>query len=122
MVSKAIELLSSKVESTKSKGFFLFYESEITDSLQHSNDAIGTYSGAIEISDTAILVKDWYKKLKARGDDTLFFSTSDHETGGFAIGAEVEDPPTEVSTGWERKFSLFYGYGTEHEANFAFMW
>lgn len=106
MVEKAIELLSSKVESDpKSKGFFLFYESEITDSLQHSNDIIGTYSGALEISDTAILVEKWYNKLKQKGHDTLFFSTSDHETGGFAIGSDVEDPPNEVSTGWERELT-----------------
>lgn len=102
MVDKALELLSAKVESDpKTKGFFLFYESEVTDSAQHSNDAIGTFSAAVEISDTAILVKDWYKKLKQKGDDTLFFSTSDHETGGFAIGADVEDPVTEAPLGWE---------------------
>lgn len=105
MVDKAIELLSKKSESDpKSKGFFLFYESEVTDSLQHANDIIGTYSGALEISDTATLVKKWYKKLNEKGDDTLFYSTSDHETGGFAIGAEVEDPPTEAPIGWEREF------------------
>lgn len=107
MVDKAIELLSSRVDSDpKSKGFFLFYESEVTDSAQHSNDAVGTFSGAVEISDTAIAVKDWYHKLKKRGEDTLFFSTSDHETGGFAIGAGVEDAPTEVSIGWERKLRV----------------
>lgn len=104
MVTKAIDLLRKEVDRVDAKGFFLFYESEITDTLQHNNDIIGTYSGAIEISDTAIEVKEWYGKLKEKGDDTLFFSTSDHETGGFAIGANaVDDPPTEVTIGWERE-------------------
>jgi alkaline phosphatase len=106
MVDKAIALLSAATEkSDKHKGFFLFYESEVTDSAGHNNDAIATYSAALEINDAALKVKEWYGKLKQKGEETLFFSTSDHETGGFSIGLDVEDPPTEVEYGWERKFS-----------------
>lgn len=104
MVDKAIELLSAATkDSDKHKGFFLFYESEVTDTTGHNNDAIATYSAALEINDATLKVKDWYGKLKARGEDTLFFSLSDHETGGFGIGYDVEDPPTEVEYGWERE-------------------
>lgn len=40
MVDKAIELLSDATKDSD-KGFVLFYESEVTDTVQHDNDAIG---------------------------------------------------------------------------------
>ena len=105
MTDKAISLLSKASEADpKIKGFFLFYESEVTDTTGHNNDAIATYSASLEINDATLNVKDWYGKLKAKGEDTLFFSLSDHETGGLGLGAYTpEDPPTEVEIGWERE-------------------
>lgn len=108
MTDKAIELLSKASAADPSiKGFFLFYESEVTDTTGHNNDAIATYSASLEINEATLNVKDWYGKLKAKGEDTLFFSLSDHETGGLGIGFDVEDSPTQVEIGWERESRPF---------------
>lgn len=117
MVDKALELLHAATAASD-KGFFLFYESEITDSAQHDNDLVATISGALEISDTAMKVKGWVDRLQARGDDTLFFSTSDHETGGLGLGARTESPIEDWEYGWNRMLSVtpfFY-----HSANSIF--
>jgi alkaline phosphatase len=104
MVDKALDLLYTATQHSD-KGFFLFYESEVTDSAQHDNDLVGTISGAAEISDTAARVKKWVRKLNKRGDDTLFFSTSDHETGGLGLGSD-RSSPVEAPWGWNRTFFL----------------
>lgn len=99
MVDKALDLLFNATANSD-QGFFLFYESEVTDSAQHDNDLIGTLSGALEISETATRVKEWVRRLGERGDDTLFFSTSDHETGGLGLGSSAELLPVPAPWGW----------------------
>lgn len=62
----------------------------------------GTYSGALEILDAAMNVKDWHKKLEEQGDDTLFFHIADHETGGLGLAYSHAEAPVEVEYGWNR--------------------
>ncbi|TRM58702.1 alkaline-phosphatase-like protein [Schizophyllum amplum] len=98
MVNKALELLTAATADSD-KGFFLFFENEVTDKAQHANDIVGTVSAGLELSETAELVKEWVTALEERGDETLFLLTADHETGGLGLGTNAVSPIVEYTYG-----------------------
>jgi len=82
MATKAVELLSRKGGDA---GFFLLVEGSKIDKAAHPNDAPAHVREVLAYDDAVSAMLDF----AARDGDTLVVSTSDHETGGVALGRGV---------------------------------
>lgn len=65
-------------------GYFILLEASQIDWAGHSNDVATAFSELEEFADTLLFLEEYVNENK----DTLVISTSDHETGGFSIGAD----------------------------------
>ena len=88
MASRAVELLQAKAsgqgEGQGEKGFFLLVEGSLIDKAAHAND-LAAHVREIIAYDEAVGAMLAF----AREDgETLVISTSDHETGGLALGRD----------------------------------
>lgn len=87
LAMKALNTLDNA--PTNKKGFFLMIEGSQIDLCAHSNDPachareIGAYQKAIDS------VTAWVEKKNKMGEKTILISTSDHETGGLALGRQL---------------------------------
>ena len=82
MASKAVELLARRAGD---KGFFLLVEGSKIDKAAHPNDAPAHVREVLAYDDAVGAMLDF----AARDGNTLVVSTSDHETGGVALGRGV---------------------------------
>jgi len=78
--SKAIELLDSD------EGFFMMVEGGKIDWSCHSNDAATTIHETIAFSDAIDVAIEFYYQ---HPEETLIVITADHETGGMALGNDL---------------------------------
>ncbi|KAI8973926.1 alkaline-phosphatase-like protein [Pilobolus umbonatus] len=83
MSIKALGILdrSSKLSGT---GFFLMIEGSRIDMAAHSNDPATMFHEILEYQQTVELILQYVKN----NPNTIFISTSDHETGGLTIGRQ----------------------------------
>ena len=86
---KGIELLDNE------DGFFMMVEGGKIDWSAHGNDAAGVIHGVMAFSDAVDEAIEFYER---HPKETLIVVTSDHETGGMAVGAKE----TEYSSYYER--------------------
>jgi alkaline phosphatase len=77
-VSKAIEVLDND------HGFFILCEEGKIDWAAHENDGATMIENVISLSKSVDAALDFYHQ---HPDETLIIVTSDHETGGFALGS-----------------------------------
>lgn len=70
-------------------GFMLMIEGSQIDLCQHENDPACMGREAIAYQEAASRVVDLVDELNAKGEKTLLISTSDHETGGLALGRQL---------------------------------
>ncbi|MFP4469678.1 MAG: alkaline phosphatase [Bacteroidales bacterium] len=88
-VGKAIEVLDNK------KGFFIMCEEGKIDWASHPNDGVTVIHNVISLSKAVEKAFEFYRQYP---DETLIVVTSDHETGGMALGHTL--------TKYESQFSL----------------
>lgn len=98
-VSKGIEVLAGD------DGFFMVCESGKIDWACHANDAMSAISETLVLADA---VSEAVAFAQAHPDDTLILVTSDHETGGMAIGC--------AASGYNTDFSLLAGQKLSYSA------
>ena len=91
MAAKALELLEDSPS-----GFFLMIEGSRIDMAGHSNDAAAMFHEIQAYQDTVTVVEQFVE----RNERTLVLSVSDHETGGFAIGADPRSHDTDSNYRW----------------------
>jgi len=84
---KGIELLDNE------DGFFMMVEGGKIDWSAHGNDATGIIHGVMAFADAVEQAIEFYEEHPS---ETLIIVTSDHETGGMAVGAK------------ETKYSSYY--------------
>lgn len=89
LISKAIELLDNE------KGFFIMLESGKIDWACHQNDAVATIHDVIAFDEAIKVAMDFYEK---NPNETLIIVTTDHETGGMALGNRL--------TGYDSDYAL----------------
>lgn len=77
VVKSAIDFLENE------KGFFIFAECGKIDWAGHSNDAKTNILEVLNLNDAVEVAKHFYDKYP---EETLIIVTSDHETGGMALG------------------------------------
>ncbi len=77
LVSKAVDVLDNP------NGFFIMAEAGKIDWANHANDVSSAVKDVLALNDAVSEALKFYKK---HPDETLIVVTSDHETGGFAIG------------------------------------
>lgn len=85
----AIEYLERESDDN---GFFLMVEAGHIDYCAHDNDAVTTFEEVNHLSESVQLALDFYAKYP---EQTLIIVTSDHETGGLAIGYKDYKMPLE---------------------------
>ncbi|KAF9201680.1 vacuolar alkaline phosphatase [Haplosporangium sp. Z 27] len=79
-------LKSLKGNAGPNQGFFLLIEGSRIDMAAHNNDPVAHVHDILQYHETVAAVR----KFVANNPDTLLISTSDHETGGFTIGYQVD--------------------------------
>lgn len=77
MTSRALEILEEN-----GNPFFILIEASHIDLAAHNHDAYAQYLEIIQLQEVAAIVKDFV----SRNPNTYVISTSDHSTGGFALG------------------------------------
>ncbi|ORZ27648.1 alkaline-phosphatase-like protein [Lobosporangium transversale] len=85
MAKVALESLKANSRE-KGRGFFLMIEGSRIDMGAHNNDPVAHIHEILEYHRTIQVVKDFV----AQNEDTIMISTSDHETGGFTLGLQVD--------------------------------
>jgi len=81
MVTRALNLLST----SSPNGFFLMVEGSNIDPAGHQNDAATNYRESLAYDATIDVILDFVNK----NPNTIVVSTSDHETGGLALGIDA---------------------------------
>lgn len=101
-------------------GFFILLEASQIDWAAHDNDVATAFSELEEFADTLLFLESYVQENK----ETLVISTSDHETGGFSIGAYDQykwnaDIVKNIthSPNYIAKFLLKHGYREDYLKN-----
>ncbi|GAA5987469.1 hypothetical protein JCM11641_003839 [Rhodosporidiobolus odoratus] len=89
MTTHALKYLSQA--GSRGKGFFLMIEGSRIDMAAHNNDPIGHVSDMLAYQITVQYVKKWVKEQNEQGISTMLISVSDHETGGLALGRQLNE-------------------------------
>jgi len=85
MAMKAIEILQHATRGSN-QGFFLMIEGSRIDMAAHSNDPAAHVHEILAYQETVAAVKDYVAR---NSRDTVMVSVSDHETGGFTLGRQL---------------------------------
>ncbi|GAA5897799.1 hypothetical protein JCM6882_000100 [Rhodosporidiobolus microsporus] len=88
MATHALKYLSQA--GAKGKGFFLMIEGSRIDMAGHNNDPVGHISDMLAYQSTVQYVRKWVKEQNEDGNPTILVSVSDHETGGLALGRQLD--------------------------------
>ncbi|GAA5839130.1 hypothetical protein JCM11251_003684 [Rhodosporidiobolus azoricus] len=88
MATHALKYL--RQAGAKGKGFFLMIEGSRIDMASHNNDPIGHISDMLAYQATVQYVRKWVKEQNEDGVPTMLISVSDHETGGLALGRQLD--------------------------------
>ncbi|GAA6043897.1 hypothetical protein JCM8097_004295 [Rhodosporidiobolus ruineniae] len=99
MATHALKYLSQAGNKGKGKGFFLMIEGSRIDMAAHNNDPIAHLSDMLAYQSTVQYVRSWVKEQNELGTPTMLISVSDHETGGLALGRQL-DPETYPEYAW----------------------
>lgn len=91
MSIKALDSLAAATAQSK-KGFFIMIEASRIDHAGHANDLPGHMYDSLEYNRAMDAIRAWVKK-HSKDSPTLMLSAADHETGGLAIGIQLEGPP-----------------------------
>eukprot|EP01135_Chromosphaera_perkinsii_P006058 Nk52_evm6s387 gene=Nk52_evmTU6s387 len=86
MTEKALQLMSEATKDSE-KGFMLMVEGSRIDMAGHGNDAWTMARDILAFEEAFVKVEEFVKK----NPDTLVLTTSDHDTGGLALGWQ-KDP------------------------------
>lgn len=107
LAMKAIRTLHDSDKNDK--GFFLVIEGSQIDLCGHDNDPSCHAREIQEYQETVDKVVEWVNERNNAGEETLFISTSDHETGGLDLARqdEDEDEACELANSCFVLFSLF---------------
>ena len=84
MTTRALDILNMNSHKSKT-GFFLMIEGSRIDMAAHSNDAAAHVHEILAYNAAIAAVKQFVQNNR----DTVMVSTSDHETGGFAVGNQI---------------------------------
>ncbi len=85
MTTRAIDLLSSKAKTNRSKGFYLQVEGASIDKQDHAENPCGQIGETVELDRAIQVALDWAK----RHPDTLVIVTADH-----GHTSQIIEPPT----------------------------
>ncbi|GAA5851701.1 hypothetical protein JCM8547_001179 [Rhodosporidiobolus lusitaniae] len=88
MATHALKHLS--LAGSKKKGFFLMIEGSRIDMAAHNNDPVAHLSDMLAYLSTVRYVKQWVDDQNEDGTPTMLISVSDHETGGLALGRQLD--------------------------------
>lgn len=98
-LEEAIDLLENK------DGFFIMLEGGKIDWAAHSNDAAGIIHEMLEFDKAIAKAFEFYL---LHPEETLIIVTSDHETGGLALGNAVNEYQTDFKFLQNQKYSQAY--------------
>lgn len=92
------DMLKASIPYLKEKGgkngFFIMAEGGMIDWAGHSNDGVTVLEEVIDLHESVAVALEFYKKYPKQ---TLIIVTSDHETGGFALGNRAMNYATNLS-------------------------